>query len=84
MAGIVQMLHAFKQPNDKYLHHAHGTRKITIRQGDQIGSGATVSPTVPGPCHTVLAMPHHKEHSGLLTCHIWLILINLLIVCFRP
>ena len=84
MAGIVQMLHAVYTPYDKYLNHAHGTRKRSVQSRDQIGSASTASSQVLG-CHaTVLAMPHHKEHSGLLTCPIWPILINLLIVKFRP
>ena len=80
MAGIVQMLHALQPPYDKYPYHAHGTRTLTSRARDQARRTATVSLGVPGPCHTVLAMCHNKEHHGLLTCSIWLILINLRIV----
>ena len=79
MAGIVQMLHAVYTPYDKYSYHAHGTRKRSVQSRDQIGSGATVSPAVPGPCDTVLAMPHHSISHTILTCHIWLIL-NILLV----
>ncbi len=73
MAGIVQMLHTRTTPSDKYLPNAHRTRTLTSRARDQARRTATVSLTVPGPCHTVLAMCHRKEHHGLLTCSIWLI-----------
>ena len=84
MAGIVQMLHAHNSRYDKYLSHAHRTRTLTSRARDQARRTATVSLTVPGPCHTVLAMCHNKEHPGLLTCSIWLIQSILLNYKFRP
>ena len=77
MAGIVQMLHALQPPNDNY-SYAHPKRTRATQPRNQTRRTATVSPAVPGPCATVLAVSHRKEHHCLLTCSIWLILINLL------
>ena len=78
MAGIVQMLHALYGTYDKYPYaNPEGIRQAG-NTGDQTRSSCTVSTAVPGPCHTVLVMPHHTLSHRVLTCPIWPILHVLL------
>ena len=83
MEGIVQMLHRLCGPSDKYLHHAHRTRISHTQSRSQAHGHAQPEAQVPGPCATVLALPHHKDSHCLLTGHIWLILHILLVYKFR-
>ena len=84
MAGIVQMLHAIKPPYDKY-PYAH-RKRVRAEPGarTQVRSRTTVSLAVPGPCATVLAVPHHTLSHRVLTCHVWPILRILLVYKRRP
>ena len=47
MAGIVQMLHVHKPPNDKYPYHAHGKRKRLASPRNQIRASASMASQVP-------------------------------------
>ena len=78
MAGIVQMLHAPTPSNDKYPYaNAEGIREVTGAR-DQTRSSCTLSLAVPGPCATVLAMPHHTLSRAICFGTIWPILTTLL------
>ena len=91
MAGIVQMLHARKQSNDNYLY-AHPKRVRATQPRDQNRFSTQQSATVPGhrgasvAVSTGMADTHrlstvyHGQIHGDCSCHIWPILINLLIV----
>ena len=78
MAGIVQMLHALYGTYDKYPYANPEGIPQAGNTGDQTRSSCTVSTAVPGPGHTVLAMPHHTLSHRVLTCPVWLILIAII------
>jgi hypothetical protein len=82
MAGIVQMLHLRKQPNDNY-PYAHGIRIRSIQSEDrhtrdQAGPCTQIPPAVPGSVAHVSHLYKGASHSRLLTCSIWPILHILL------